>query len=63
MECRAKCINEERKVSTSYALAELIPEEELHEENIIAPALDKRVALVVAEAVKRAAYETGVAQI
>ena len=63
LDCRAKCINEEMKVATSYALAELIPEEELHEENIIAPALDKRVALVVAEAVKRAAYETGVAQI
>jgi len=63
LDCRAKCINEEMKVATSYALASLISEEELSEENIIAPALDKRVAAVVAEAVIRAAHETGVAQI
>ena len=50
LDCRASCINEEMKVATSYALASLIPDEELNEENIIAPALDKRVAKVVAEA-------------
>ena len=63
LDCRARCINEEMKVATSYALASLISDEELCEENIIAPALDKRVAKVVAEAVIKAAYETGVAQI
>ena len=63
LDCRARCINEEMKVATSYALAELIPDGELSEENIIAPALDKRVARVVADAVIKAAYETGVAQI
>ncbi len=62
LDCRACCINEEMKVATSYALASLIPEEELTEENIIAPALDKRVARVVAEAVIRVAKETGVAR-
>lgn len=63
LDCRAKCINEEMKVATSYALASLIPDEEISEENIIATALDKRVAKVVAEAVIRTAKETGVAQI
>ncbi len=63
LDCRAKCINEEMKVATSHALASLIAPNELNEENIIAPALDRRVADVVAEAVKKAAYETGVAQI
>ncbi len=63
LDCRARCINEQMKVSTSMALAALIPEEELREDNIIAPALDKRVAKVVAEAVIRAARETGVARI
>ena len=63
LDCRASCINEEMKVATSYALASLIPEEELNEENIIAPALDKRVAKVVAEAVIDAAKKTGVARI
>ena len=40
-----------------------ISDEDLNEENIIAPALDKRVAQVVAEAVVKAAKETGVARI
>ena len=63
LDCRASCINEEMKVATSKALASLIPEDELHEENIIPSALDKRVASVVAEAVIGAARETGVARI
>ena len=63
LDCRAACINEEMKVATSYALASLISDEELSEENIIAPALDKRVAKVVAEAVIEAAHKTGVAGI
>ncbi|MBR2019434.1 MAG: NADP-dependent malic enzyme [Clostridia bacterium] len=63
LDCRASCINEEMKVATSFALASLIPDDELTEENIIAPALDKRVAKVVAEAVIKAAKETGVARI
>ena len=63
LDCRASCINEEMKVATSYALASLIPDEEITEENIITPALDKRVAQVVAEAVIKTAKETGVARI
>ena len=63
LDCRASCINEEMKVATSFALASLIPDEELREDNIIAPALDKRVAEVVAKAVIQAAEETGVARI
>ena len=63
LDCRASCINEEMKIATSRALASLIPEEELNEENIIPSALDKRVAGVVAEAVIEAARETGVARI
>jgi len=61
--CRASAINEEMKLATTYALAELIPEEELSAENIIPAALDKRVADAVAAAVIRAARETGVARI
>ncbi len=63
LDCRASCINEEMKVATSFALASLIPDDEITEENIIAPALDKRVAQVVAEAVVKTAKETGVARI
>ena len=63
LDCRARCINEEMKVATSYALASLIPENELNEENIIPSALDKNVASVVAAAVIKAANETSVSKI
>ena len=62
LDCRAKCINEEMKVSASYALAELIDEKDLNEENIIVPALDKRVSKAVAKAVIDTARKTGVAR-
>ena len=63
LDCRARCINEEMKVATSYALAALIPEDELSEQNIIPAALDPRVAPAVAAAVIKAAHDTGVARI
>ena len=60
LDCRASSINEEMKVAASYALAALIGDGELSEENIIPAALDKRVAKVVAEAVIEAAKKSGV---
>jgi len=63
LDCRASCINEEMKVATSVALASLIPNDELNEENIIPAALNKDVARVVSEAVIKVARETDVARI
>ena len=63
LDCRASCINEEMKVAASHALASLIPENEVNEENIIVSALNKSVAPVVAQAVIDAARATGVARI
>lgn len=63
LDCRAKSINEEMKVAASFALASLIPDEELSAENIIPTALDKRIASVVAAAVIEAARKTGEARI
>ena len=63
LDCRASQINEEMKVATSRALASLIPDNELNEENIIPSALDKKVATVVAKAVIEAAKATEVARI
>lgn len=51
LDCRADRITEEMKLAASYALAALIPEEELNEENIIVSPLDPRVAPAVAAAV------------
>ena len=63
LDCRASSINDEMKIAASTALASLIPENELNEENIIPNALDKRVAEVVAKVVVQVARETGVARI
>jgi malate dehydrogenase (oxaloacetate-decarboxylating) len=63
LDCRATCINEEMKIACSIALASLIDEDDLSEENIIPIALDKRVSSVVAEAVIKAAKKTGVNRI
>ena len=62
LDCRASCINEEMKVAASYALANLIPDDERNEQNIIPAALDSRVAPAVAKAVIEAARKTGVAR-
>jgi len=60
---RASDINEEMKVAAAMALAALIPDEELNENNIIPQAFDPRVGPAVAKAVADAAIATGVARI
>lgn len=60
LDCGATTINEEMKLAAAHALANHIPENELNEENIIPSALDRSVASEIAEAVKRAAVESGV---
>ncbi|MEE0968424.1 MAG: NADP-dependent malic enzyme [Clostridia bacterium] len=62
LDCRAKCINEEMKIASSYAIASLITPEEISEDNIIPSALDSRVASVVAKAVIDAARKSGAAR-
>ncbi|MBP5350056.1 MAG: NADP-dependent malic enzyme [Clostridia bacterium] len=63
LDCRASKINEEMKTAASFAIASLIPENELSETNIIPSALDKRVARAVADAVIEAAKKTGVSRL
>ena len=63
LDCRAKEINEEMKVAASYAIANLISDDELNAEYILPEAFDKRIGKAVAEAVIKAANETGVSQI
>ena len=60
---RASDINEEMKMAAARALAGLIGEEELSEENIIPKPFDPRVVPAVAQAVAQAARETGVARL
>ena len=63
LDCRASKINEEMKTAASFAIASLIPENELSETNVIPSALDKRVARTVADAVIEAAKKTGVSRL
>lgn len=63
LDVRARDINDEMKLAAAYAIAGLISDEELSPEYIIPSPFDKRVVKVVAEAVAKAAKETGVARI
>jgi len=60
---RAADINEEMKIAAARALSALIGDGELRADYIIPKAFDPRVAPAVAEAVARAARESGVARI
>ena len=63
LDVRARDINDEMKVAAAYAIASLVSDEELNAEYIIPKAFDPRVGKTVAEAVKKAAIETGVNRI
>ncbi len=52
LEGRATQITEEMKLATAKAIASLVPDEELNENNILPEAFDPRVADVVSQAVK-----------
>ncbi len=52
LEGRAVQITEEMKLAAAHAIAGLVPEEELNENNIMPEAFNPRVAEVVAAAVK-----------
>ena len=52
LEGRATQITEEMKLAAAEAIAGLVPEDELNEDNIMPEAFDPRVAELVAEAVK-----------
>ena len=62
IDVRAREINGAMKLAAVYAIAELIPEEELREDYVVPTVFDKRVAPAVAAAVAGAAIKTGVAR-
>lgn len=63
LDVRASDINEEMKLAAAHAIANQVTDEELNEDYIIPKALNKNVAKAVAEAVKQAAIDSGVARI
>lgn len=62
LEVRATTINEEMKVAAVHAIASIISDHELNENNVIPNPFNELVAPAVAAAVAKAAIETGVAQ-
>lgn len=52
LEGRASQITEEMKLAASYAIAGLVADEDLNEDNILPEAFDPRVAEVVSRAIK-----------
>ncbi|MBO4835992.1 MAG: NAD-dependent malic enzyme [Lachnospiraceae bacterium] len=59
-DAKARVINEEMKIAAAHALADLITDDALRDDYIIPEAFDPRVGPAVAEAVAKAAKETGV---
>ena len=63
LDCRATDINEEMKIAAARAIADLISSQELNEEYVLPKAFDPRVPQAVAQAVMKAARDSGVARI
>src|SRR5574341_1183748 len=62
LDSRSVTINESMKVAAAKAIASLVSGRELSEEYIIPSVFDSRVAAAVADAVAKAAYQTGAAR-
>jgi malate dehydrogenase (oxaloacetate-decarboxylating) len=62
LDARATDINEDMKLAAAHAIANCIDEKDLGTEYIIPSVFHKKVAKQVADAVKEAAYESGVAK-
>ena len=62
LDVQARQVTEEMKVAAVYALVDLIKDEELREDYVVADAFDPRVAPAVAAAVAKVAIEQGVAR-
>ena len=63
LKVRASDINEEMKLAAAYAIASIIPEDELSKDNIIPNVFNPKVVEAESKAVAQAAQESGVARI
>ncbi|VGO22096.1 NAD-dependent malic enzyme [Pontiella sulfatireligans] len=62
LRCNASAINEEMKIVAAHAIADLIPADELNEQNIIPSVFNENVVEAVAQEVERVARESGLAR-
>jgi len=62
LDCRASEINEEMKIATAKAIADVVSDDELSETYIVPSVFNQKVVEKVRKAVVKAAHETGVAR-
>jgi malate dehydrogenase (oxaloacetate-decarboxylating) len=62
LDARATEMNEEMMLAAARALAEVIPEEDLSEDYVIPSVFDERIVPTMAEAVQKAARDSGVSR-
>jgi malate dehydrogenase (oxaloacetate-decarboxylating) len=62
LDSRASEMNEEMMLAAAYALAAVIPEEDLSEDYVIPSLFDEGIVPTMAEAVEKAAHDSGVAR-
>jgi malate dehydrogenase (oxaloacetate-decarboxylating) len=62
LDSRAREMNEEMMLAAAYALADVIPEEDLSEDYVIPSVFDDRIVPTMAEAVEEAARTSGAAR-
>ncbi len=62
LDCMATDINEDMKLAAAHAIADVISDDDLHPDYIIPSVFDSHVAAAVAEAVKQAAIDSGIAR-
>jgi malate dehydrogenase (oxaloacetate-decarboxylating) len=62
LDVRARTVNEEMKLAAAHAIARVIPEDELQPDYIVPSVFNRRVVESVAEAVAKAAVDSGVAR-
>lgn len=62
LDCQARDINQQMNIAAAHAIAEIIPESALAPDYIIPTVFNQEVVSAVADAVKKAAKETGVAR-
>ena len=63
LDVRASDINNDVNIAAAYAIADMVDEKDLNEEFVIPNALNKEVSIKVAEAVRKAARDSGLARI
>lgn len=62
IDVHSRRINMEMKLAAAYALADLVDDKDLRQDNVVIDVFDERVPLAVAKAVAKKAIETGVAR-